>query len=185
MISALNENYNNKSYQSRLAHWADCLLPFDFEVIHVPGVTLGIVDFLSRYPTFPVPETSKYDELFVVKSIGAFHQALSFINSYTVSPVWDQNCLRPQEGVQFVSHYNGTISLRHSPVGGDDSITQGFNQSYRIMKMAVCIICQKRASIYALTNSTNQKLVCNFIIADQLVFQKFTVYDLNLYKTVI
>ena len=56
IISALSENYNNKSYQSRLARWADRLLPFDFEVIHVPGVTLGIVNYLSRYPTFPAPE---------------------------------------------------------------------------------------------------------------------------------
>ena len=48
IISALSENYNNnKSYQSRLARWADRLLPFDFEIIHVPGVTLGIVDYLS------------------------------------------------------------------------------------------------------------------------------------------
>ena len=82
IISALNENFNNKLYQSRLARWADRLLPFDFEVIQVPGVTLGIVDYLSCYPTFPASEPSKYDELFVVKSIEAFHQALFFINSY-------------------------------------------------------------------------------------------------------
>ena len=29
IISALSENYNNKSYQSRLSRWADRLLPFD------------------------------------------------------------------------------------------------------------------------------------------------------------
>ena len=96
IISALNENYNNKS---------------------------------------PAPEPSKYDELFVVKSIEAFDKALSFINSYNVSLVWNQNCLPPQEGVQFVSRYNGTSYLRHSPVGGDDSVTQCFNQSYRSMQM--------------------------------------------------
>ena len=112
------------------------MLPFDFEVIHVPGVTLGIVDYLSRYPTFPAPEPSKYDEPFVVKSIEAFQKALSFINSYNVSTVWDQNCLPPQEVfVQFVSRYNGTSCLRHSPIGGDNSVTQCFNQSYRSMQM--------------------------------------------------
>ena len=57
IFSALNENYNNKLYQSRLARWADRSLPFDFEVIHVPGVRLGIVDYLSRYPK-SVPEAS-------------------------------------------------------------------------------------------------------------------------------
>ena len=79
-ISALSENYSNKSYQSRLSRWADCLLPFDFEFIHVPGVTLGIVDYLSRYPTFSAPTPSIYDELLVVKSIEAFNLALTLIN---------------------------------------------------------------------------------------------------------
>ena len=55
IISALNENYNNSSYQSRLSRRADRLLPFDFEVVYVPGVTLGIVDYLSCYPTFSAP----------------------------------------------------------------------------------------------------------------------------------
>ena len=135
IISVLNESYNNKSYQSRLARWVDRLLPFDFEVINVPGVTLVIVDYLSRYPTFPAPEPSKYDELFVVKSIEAFHKALSFFNSSKVSPVEDQNCLPPQEVVQFVSQNNETSYLRHSPVGGGDNVTQCFNQSYRSMQM--------------------------------------------------
>ena len=84
IISALSENYNNKTYQSCLLRWADRLLPFDFEVIHVPGVTLGIVDYLSRYPTFSAPAPSIYDEIFVVKSIEAFNSALTFINSSKV-----------------------------------------------------------------------------------------------------
>ena len=52
IISALNEHFNNKSYHSRLPRWADTILPFDFDVVHVPGVTSGIVDYMSRYPTF-------------------------------------------------------------------------------------------------------------------------------------
>ena len=159
IISALSENYNNKSYQSRLARWADRLLPFDFEVIQVPGVTLGIVDYLSRYPTFPAPEPPKYDELFVVKSIEAFHQALSFINSYNSSP-GNQNCVTPQEGVQFMSQFNNACYLRHSPVEGDVNVPQCFNQSYCGMQMD-CLRClSQRASVYALTISTNQGPVC-------------------------
>ena len=134
IISALSKNYNNKSYQSRLARWADRLLPFDFEVIHVPGVTLGIVDYLSRYSTFPAPEPSKYDELFVVKSIEAFHQTLSFINSYN-SSLGNQNCVTPQEGVQFVSQFNNACYLRYSPVEGDVNVPHCFNQSYCGMQM--------------------------------------------------
>ena len=111
------------------------MFPFDFEVTHVPGVTLGIVDYLSRYPTFPAAEPSKYDELFVVKSIEAFHKALFFINSYNVSLVKDQNCMPPREGLQFVSRHNEASYLRHSPFEGDNSVTQCFNQSYRSMQM--------------------------------------------------
>ena len=51
IISALIENYNNKLYQSRLSSWAHRLSPFDFEVIHVPGVTLGNVDGLLNPQT--------------------------------------------------------------------------------------------------------------------------------------
>ena len=134
IISALSENYNNKSYQSRLARWVDHLLPFDFEVFHVRGITLGIVDYLSRYPTFPAPAPSKYDELFVVKSIGAFHLALSFINCYNSSP-GHQNCETPQEGVQFVSQFKDACYLRHSPVEGVLNVPQCLNQSSCSMQM--------------------------------------------------
>ena len=82
VISALNKNYNKKSYQSRLSRRADILLPFYFEVVHVPGVTLGRVDYISRYHTFTAPLLSQFDELFVVKSIEAFNTALNFINSH-------------------------------------------------------------------------------------------------------
>ena len=99
IFSTLSENYNNKSYQSRLSRWADRLLPFDFEVTHVPGVTLGIVDYLSRYPTFSAPAPSIYDELFVVKSIEAFNSALSFINSFHVVYSDNKLCSPSQEGV--------------------------------------------------------------------------------------
>ena len=99
IFSALSENYINKSYQSRLLRWADWLLPFDFEVIHVPGVTLGIVDYLSRYPTFSAPAPSIYDEIFVVKSIEAFNSALTFINSSNVIHSDDGLYSQSQEGV--------------------------------------------------------------------------------------
>ena len=104
-------------------------------VIHVPGVTLGIVDYLSRYPTFPGPEPSKYDEFFVDKSIEAFHQALTFIHSYNSSKLRDTSCPPSQEGVQFSSQYDFANSLRHSPVGGDGKFAQGFNQSNRVMQI--------------------------------------------------
>ena len=158
IISALSENYNNKSYQSRLARWVDHLLPFDFEVFHVRGITLGIVDYLSRYPTFPAPAPSKYDELFVVKSIGAFHLALSFINCYNSSP-----------GHQFVSHkraFNLCLNLRTLVIYVIRRL-RVFLMSLNVSTnhLAVCkwiarVVCNKRASIYALKKLINQGPVC-------------------------
>ena len=55
IISALKETYGKKLYQSRLSRWMDRLIPFDYEVKHVPGRSLGIVDCMSRQPTFEAP----------------------------------------------------------------------------------------------------------------------------------
>ena len=52
IISALNETYRKKSYQSRLSCWAGRFIPFDYEIELVPGSTLSIVDHMSRHATF-------------------------------------------------------------------------------------------------------------------------------------
>ena len=80
IISALKETDGKKLYQSRLSRWVDRLIPFDYEVKHVPVRSLGIVDCISRQPTFEAPPPSSYDELFVIKSIQAFHNALNSIH---------------------------------------------------------------------------------------------------------
>ena len=48
--TALKSNHGNKTYSSRLTRWKDRLLPFDMEVIHQPGRTLGLAEYLSRHP---------------------------------------------------------------------------------------------------------------------------------------
>ena len=64
LISAFNETYGKISHQSRLSGWADRLIPFGYEVKHVMGTFLGIVDYMSRHPTFKAPLPSSYDESF-------------------------------------------------------------------------------------------------------------------------
>ena len=49
--SVLKSNKSNKTYSSRLTRWVDRLLPFDFSIIHTPGRTLGMADYLSRHPS--------------------------------------------------------------------------------------------------------------------------------------
>ena len=137
IISALSENYNNKSYQSRLSRWADRLLPFNFEVIHVPGVTLGIVDYLSRYPTFSAPAPSIYNERFFVKSIEAFNSALTFINSSNV--IHSVDGLYPQSQEGFIPHIrkpnrsldqsNLVMQISFSPIEGVELCCSRADQS--------------------------------------------------------
>ena len=44
------KNKKNKTIFSRLARWLDRLIPFDFEVEHMPGAKIELADYLSRYP---------------------------------------------------------------------------------------------------------------------------------------
>ena len=50
LVSALDENRSNKTYQSRLTRWVDRLLPYHFKVVHIPGKDTGKKDYFSRDP---------------------------------------------------------------------------------------------------------------------------------------
>ena len=81
LVSALDENRSNKTYQSRLTRWVDRLLPYQFKVVHIPGRDMGLVDYSSRDPNGePWPE-SALDEKFVVTSIESFHKALDCLHN--------------------------------------------------------------------------------------------------------
>ena len=80
IISALKINRGNKTHQSRLTRWADRLLPFDFDIFHISGCKLVIVDCLSRFPTFELPRPSSFDEQYVVKCISRFFDACDFLD---------------------------------------------------------------------------------------------------------
>ena len=113
IISVLNETYGKKSYQSRLSRWADRLIPFDYQIEHVPGSSLGIVDYMSRHPTFEASLLSSHDELFVIKSIQVFHYSLNLISTHS----------RPQiVPVGQVSYYNRFRPISElGKIGGDIS----------------------------------------------------------------
>ena len=42
LVSALNSNKSNKTYQSRLTRWTDRLLPFDFDIKHLSWQQNGL-----------------------------------------------------------------------------------------------------------------------------------------------
>ena len=82
IISALKTNRGNKTHQSRLTRWADRLLPFDFDVFHISGCKLGIVDYLSPFPTFEAPRPNSFDEQYVVKCISRFFDACDYLDEW-------------------------------------------------------------------------------------------------------
>ena len=62
--SVLKSNKSNKTFSSRLTRWVDRLLPFDFSIVHTPGRTLGLADYLSRHPSEYEGSVAKAEELF-------------------------------------------------------------------------------------------------------------------------
>ena len=49
LMSVLKPNRGNETFSTRLTRWLEKLLPFDFEVVHVAGRTLGMADHLSGH----------------------------------------------------------------------------------------------------------------------------------------
>ena len=47
LVSVLEVNRTNKTYQSRLTRWVDRFLPYHFKIVHNPGKDMDIVDYLS------------------------------------------------------------------------------------------------------------------------------------------
>ena len=69
LLSALLANHGNKTMPSRLTRWVNRLLPFKFEISHLPGKDMGFTDLLSRLPSGKALPISHYDDEFVVASI--------------------------------------------------------------------------------------------------------------------
>ena len=61
LISITKESRSNESYNSRLTRWVDHLLPFHFNIEHIPGAKMGLVDYISCQPNQEAKVTNKYD----------------------------------------------------------------------------------------------------------------------------
>ena len=78
--TAIKSNHGNKTYSSRLTRWIGRLLPFDMEVVHHPGRTMGLA--YSLHP-------SQYNKSEWSKS------AKELLESwFVVRLVEDENCNR-------------------------------------------------------------------------------------------
>ena len=80
IMTVSKPNRGNKTFSSRLTRWVDRLLPFEFEVVHVAGRTLGMADYLSRHPSELEGATIKaetlWNEWFTVNSVISLNNVL-------------------------------------------------------------------------------------------------------------
>ena len=77
----MKENWSSKSYNSLLTRW-------DFNIEHIPGAKMGLVDYILRQPNQEAKVTNKYDEEFAVATITRIRDAIAAIYVNTTQ----QNC---------------------------------------------------------------------------------------------
>ena len=83
LLSVLKSHRSNKSYDSRLTRWIDRLLPFDFNIDHIPGTRMGLVDYISRQPNQKAKSITQYDEEFMVATISRIRDAITTLFSHS------------------------------------------------------------------------------------------------------
>ena len=91
LISALNASERSKTSQNRLTRWIDRLIPFHFDIKHLAGSKMGLIDYMSRNPVGLAIPPSEYDEEFVVASIRTFINNLELIDNVILNNLANQN----------------------------------------------------------------------------------------------
>ena len=79
LLSIMKENRSNRSYNSRLTRWVDRLLPFQFDIEHLPGAKMGLVDYISRHSSQKSKKVSSYDEEFIVAKLKLISTSINAI----------------------------------------------------------------------------------------------------------
>ena len=91
LISALNASEKSKISQTRLTRWIDGLIPFHFEIKHLAGNKMGLIDYMSRNPFGLAILPGEYDEEFVVATNNAFISNLELIDNVILNNLDNQN----------------------------------------------------------------------------------------------
>ena len=80
LMTVLKLNRGNKIFSSKLTKWVVRLIPFEFEVVHVAGRTLGMTDYLSRHPTelegASIKAETLWNKWFTVKCVISLNKVL-------------------------------------------------------------------------------------------------------------
>ena len=104
LISVLNASERSKTSQSRLTRWIDRIFPFHFDIKHLAGNKMGLIDYMSRDPIGLEIPPSEYDEEFVVASIN------TFINNFILNELANQNLAPCQLIKKRAEHKRTTIN---------------------------------------------------------------------------
>ena len=161
----LKGNKGNKTYSSRLTRWVDRLLPFNFEIEHAPGRTMGLADYLSRYPSKQQGENIKAESLwnnwFTVNVISELNQKQTTTAKNT-QPIEFENPMERRVRENSSGHLRGVkesndanqINTVYINNGNLNRITASFDNKPTV-QTAVNAISSSMASDYNLQNSSN------------------------------
>ena len=74
LLSCFSEYKNTETTQTLLVRWVDSLLPFDYNIGHIPGKFMRLVDYLSRDPEELPPQTSELNNTFVFTQVNTVYR---------------------------------------------------------------------------------------------------------------
>ena len=86
------------------SRWMDQLLAFDYNIEHILGAKMGLVDYISRQPNQKAKVTNKYDEEFVAALNIRIRDAIAAIYLISAPP----NC--QQQHINAVNKTNSTTA---------------------------------------------------------------------------
>ena len=156
LLSIKKENRSNKSYNSRLTHWVDRLLPFQFDIEPLPGAKMGLVDYISRNPSQKAKKVSAYDEEFIVaklklisKSINALELNITHSTSYLHHLLTNHN-LALQNTPKIEAH-NPVLHITSKVEASTNSINSISSHATRV---------SEQVSLWQFTRSAKTSLKC-------------------------
>ena len=110
LISALSAREQSKTSQSRLTRWIDRLKPFHFDIKHLAGSKMGLIDKCHEIRLdYQYPK--KYDEAFVVAAINTFINNLEMIDNVILNQLANQN-KAPCELIKKRAEIKGLLDAR-------------------------------------------------------------------------
>ena len=86
LLSFIKKNSSNKSYNSRLTRWIDRLLPFQFDIEHLPRAKIGLVDYISRRPFQKPNKISTFDAEFFVATLKLISASINSLELKKTKP---------------------------------------------------------------------------------------------------